>query len=346
MQNLLMRAVCTALLAIFAAGLGGCAKNEFTLEGDLEGAGTQPLHIAYRAANSERAFVTDLTVPLMEGRFSLTCATRYPTVVWLFSPMHSLMYAVYAEKGDHISIKGRWTDPYTWQVSGNEVMEEYCAWAKANPAALHSTQPAVVNTAVARYVKAHPDTRTALFMLLTLYCRAEDEAGFRSLLATFKDKEMRAEMLAACAEPEPAPLDAKKPVSAFTLTNEKDTAQTLNPASARRTVLYFWREGFGPQHEQAMRLLREARRQGGVQAAHIYLDPDTVRWHQMLRSARSAGQLPDSVAALWAVGGESDPRLASLQLRSAPAIIVTDAKGRVLYRGTDVAAARTTVNKE
>lgn len=338
MHNLSKYILSTLLLLLMTA-MSSCIKNEFTLTGKFDGAGTLPLHIVYRAANSERAFVVDENVPLMEGSFTMRCPTRYPTIVYLLDPTHRQMYAIYAEKGDKLNITGLWGDPYTWQVSGNEVMEQYCAWAKTHQDILHSTQPEKINAAVAAYIHENPGTRTSLFMLVTMYRRDADEADFRRLLATFKDKDEVEEMLAAAAQEEPEK-PATRPVRTLRLTGANDSTMTLTPGAARLTLLYFWREGFGPDHEAVVQLLKDVRGKRDVRTATIFMDTDTIRWRQLLKGPMSS----DSITALWATGGEVDPRLDGLEINSTPRLLLLDKNGKTIYNGTDAAAVRKLIN--
>lgn len=96
-------------------------------------------------------------------------------------------------------------------------------------------------------------------------------------------------------------------------------------------MLYFWRRTDGPHKG----ILKELSSQpADIQIADIYLDPDTVQWRYLTERDTIDRRLP-----LWAFGGEMNLSLSKLAVPSDPYIIVTDRKGKQLYRGESVADA-------
>lgn len=179
----------------------GCRKNQFTLTGSLDGGAGSTVYMCWRAASGTRDFMASQAVPLTASQFTVEGPVKKPSVIWFFSSGRKLLRAIYVERGDHITISGPMASPLLWKVEGNDVMEEVTAWAGAHEAQLRGGSPGAVNAAVASFVKEHPGSRASLFLLFTLYDRALDAPGFSRMLAGCSDKEMLAEMRAACLEP-------------------------------------------------------------------------------------------------------------------------------------------------
>lgn len=179
----------------------GCRKNQFTLTGKLEGGAGGTLYMSWRAASGTRDFMASQALPLTASQFKVEGPVKKPSVIWVFSSGKKLLRAIYVERGDALAIEGDMRNPLLWQVSGNDVMEEVSAWALAHEKALKAGTPSAVNSAVRAFAGEHPGSRSALFLLFTLYDRELDAAGFSRLLAECKDKEMVAEMREACLEP-------------------------------------------------------------------------------------------------------------------------------------------------
>lgn len=332
MKNLTV-IICAALLFFCTS----CLKNEFSLTANLTDGGTQNLTLVYRAASDKEEFVVEQTLPLSHGSFTLQGATRYPTVMWIFSSSHKQLYAIYIERGDELTLSGKFTDPLLWQVKGNKVMEEYCSWVRSNEAVMRGGNPVQINAAIAKYVKANPDNKLAGFLLLAHFSRSGHEKEFESLLNSLKDDDVKEKMLPAFMQMQAKSEDknALLPVMPITLAAPGDSMQTVNPAKAKGTVLYFWQDTSTPLHQPASALIAMADSTEGLQGADIFMGADTVQWRNVRRVRKY-----EPLHSLWALGAETNLSLRRLNLPDVPYIVVTDAKGNQKYRGTDAAKAR------
>lgn len=330
------------ILPLICLLLTSCLSNDFTVSASLEGGGVSNIYIAYRASSDKQAFVAEQTVPLADGAFTLKGSTRYPAVMWIFSAAHAEMYALYVERGDEISITGKFSDPLLWQVKGNPLMEEYCSWVRANEGVLRSGNPASVNAAVARYVKGNPDNPLSAFLLMSRYTRPGHENEFDSLWASLEQtdetKHIREAFMSAA--PDAQARDAQLPLLSLSLPSAADSTVTLNPGKARATVLYLWHEATGKLHHDATSLISETDSMADVQGADIYMGADTTQWQMVLKTITYP-----AAHSLWALGGAANPALRRLNITVAPIIIVTDRKGNQKYRGTDPAKAREAIKK-
>ncbi len=312
----------------FLTLLCSCGKNEFTVSGALKGIGERNLTITYTAYSNKHDELVTTRVPCNGDNFSLLCATRHPTIVWIMASDGKTLHALYAEKGDKIRITGPYDNPLEWKISGNEVSGRYSTWMAKNVAILSADDPEKVNSAIARYVADNPKDRASALMLLTLYHRNSDEAGFNKLWQSLDipDKEKERLLHVAIAQLDDAQNRASSlTITPITLRCKPDSSSTINPASARATILYFWRRSDGP-HKGTLRIL--ASQPEDVQIADIYLDPDTVQWRYMTQNDTFSRR-----NAMWAFGGEMNLSLRRLAIPSDPFIIVADRKGRQVYRG-------------
>lgn len=337
MQQSMSKISSLTLIVIMLSLLCSCGKNEFTVSGVLKDAGSRNLTITYTAYSDKHDELVTTRVPCNADSFSLLCATRHPSIVWITAPDGKTLHALYAERGDEIKITGDYNSPLEWKINGNDVSQRYSSWMSSNVAILSADVPEKVNAAIAKYVAANPKDKASLLMLLTLYHRNFDEAGFRKLWDSVdiskKDKERMLHV--ALARFDDAQGKASSlPLTPLTLRCRADSSTTINPASARATILYFWRRTDGP-HKGTLRVL--ATQPEDVQIADIYLDPDTVQWRYMTQNDTFTRR-----NAMWAFGGEMNLSLRRLAIPSDPFIIVADRKGRQIYRGvspSDASAA-------
>ena len=89
--------------------------------------------------------------------------------------------AFYARKGDKIKNYRRGSDPYSWNISGNRLTEEWNVWRLDNKTVLSSGDYSKINTAVEKYVKANQDNPLSTLLLLIYFNRREDDSRFRGL---------------------------------------------------------------------------------------------------------------------------------------------------------------------
>lgn len=320
------------VLCLLATLAAGCGKNEFTLEGSLAGGKGKSLLVVYRASDKEKDFLVENPVILEgEGSFRLKVATRYPTVLWVFASNNGeLLMPIYGERGDELKLAGKYNEPWAWRVQGNDVMEEYCDWAAKNINAIMSHDAAKLNAAIASYVKEHKESRTSAFMLFTQFQAAGHETEYRQLAATLElDEDEMKEMKVACMAPEYIKAPGRFKGESLRLTGQQDTLVDVNlRGAASGTLLYLWRE---LPDDDVRQLLCKALGDTCLQTVAVFLDTDTVRWHQIL----NADTLLRRATNLWAPGGEMQPALRPLRVNNTPCFILLSPQGDVSYRGNN-----------
>lgn len=325
--------VILVLLAATAL-LTSCGKNEFSLSGTLKDAGQRSLTIIYTALSDSHDELITLNVPCERDHFSLTGATRHPSLVWIMASDGKLLHVLYVERGDKITISGAYASPLEWKIEGNEVSERYSQWLASNVALLTADDPKKVNAAIAAYVKKNPKDKASALLLLTLYHRNADNSAFDKLWDSLdisdKDKS-RLLHVAMTQTDDAAARAAALSLTPISLRSRADSTVTLRPSASRATILYFWRRTDGP-HKGALRVL--ASQPKDVQIADIYLDPDTVQWRYMTQNDTIT---PRNL--LWAFGGELNLSLRRLAIPAVPYFIVANRKGKQIYRGTSPSEA-------
>ncbi|MCM1004900.1 MAG: DUF4369 domain-containing protein [Prevotella sp.] len=313
-----------------------CLKNELTLSGSLSDAEGQSVTMVYRAADKVKSFIVETAVPMAaDGSFSFKAATRYPTVIWILNTnTGEALMPVYAERGDELTITGKFNEPVKWKVEGNKVMEQYCEWAAANINALMSNNPGKVNDAIADYIKEHPDSRTAAFLLFTRFVTVGYEAQYHKLLASLTlDEDDLKEMKEACMAPEVTAPGSDTLPEKIALRAAGDSVAEIRLKGSPKLLL-FWRES--PDSDT-----RDLLKMANGKAITVFMDNDTIRWKQML----DTDTVLKASKAMQAPGGEVNNAVKTLGVPTTPYFIVSDGAGKISYRGTDAQAASKQITK-
>ncbi len=339
MKSLKQLILLTALSLCASLMLSSCTKNEFSVKATITGSGSRSVNIAYMALAKETQEFVSLQLPFVDNSLEFKGATRYPTIVWLMSSDGQLLHWLYAEKGDELEIKGDYGSPLLWKVSGNKVMEQYCEWLAQNSATLQAYNAESVNAAVKKYVADHPSETASAIILLAHFHRTNSETEFKALWDKLTiDSDLKAHLLdASMHQFDTSNTDAAKlPMVPLALQSRGDSLVTINPATRRATILYFWRSNSGP-HKSILQKL--AALPADVAKADIFLDPDSIQWHYMLKTDTIKGR-----TALWAFGGEMNLALKRLNIPGDPFIIVANRQGAQQYRGSNINDALKALN--
>lgn len=321
---------------------GGCVKNEFKIEITLPSDSNESYRIVYYASASNGGRLIETVAAPSGGKCDITGITRNPTLVYVYRGSSSSPGAIfYAERGDKIKIESQDTDPSKWEIEGNEISSEWSRWRIENHAILSSGSSGQekVNTAVARYVKAHPASKLSPLLLLTSYSRTLDESGFASLWKTL-DKKADADAMAALAGRADQPgieLAEGARLTALPVMLRGDSMDTIRMGKARGGIIYFWHADNEARHaiiDSLKRLAKDYPDSTSRLIADISLSPDSTEWimtsrYDSLRTTRHG----------WIFRGEADMNVSALGVRGTPWLIVTDSKGNQRYRGSDIGKA-------
>ena len=112
------------------------------------------------------------------------------------------------------------------------------------------------------------------------------------------------------------------------------------PATAKSTLIYWWTDNNNSRRENIKDIKKIAEKHGDkLQVADVTLMPDTSAWRAIIKTDSTRWNH------YWAPGGILDPSVENLKLRQLPLCIVADSTGKQIYRGSDINAAATTLDK-
>lgn len=324
------------LLLLLILPLGGCVKNEFTVEFEIAGDVNDTYTLTYYASDSKKGFLIETAATLHQGKAQVKCITRNPSLVYLMSGGRILTF-FYVERGDKILITGTDRNPTGWDIGGNKINEQLSEWRMSHKDQLQfGKSPESVNNAVADYVTKNSDSPVATLLLLEYYDRRVDEDGFVKLWKKLKGDATdgkwqqlvsRSDMLEDVSE-----LKMPRQIVLNTVATGCDT---IVPARVA-TLLYFYQpERY--QRDPNLKKLRQLSKETGDSSrrviASISFDTDSMsRW----QSART-----DSLRGIvegWMPLGISDPIARELGVRRVPYVIVIKG-GKAIYRGDDLEKA-------
>lgn len=332
----------TTLVALTA--LTGCTKPQFHVEASLRGGDGRNIRFIYLAAGKKQAFMMDQAAPVMDGKLKFDGVTARPTIVTVCAPDMSALTEFYAEPGDKITITGEMADPAGWLIGGNKINEEWTAWRKKNSAALKSRKPLEINKAVEAYVKKNPGNPLSTILLLCVYSRHDDEAGFQRLFASLEEGARPERLMEAIGRVDAGikykPLSFKE-LGWRTLGDSIDSIAKIRPSHHNATLIYFNdRETARANDLSALRPLRRELSDSALALVDLYLGPDTIGLGSRLATDSLKG-----ITRSWAFGGLMHPTVERLGVPTIPYFIVLDSKGRQTYRGTSAEGAAKEVRK-
>ncbi len=322
--------------------LGACASKHFSVEISLPGNTDTAVRLLFYASDKKGGRLIETVVPVHGGKGSAQFPAVNPAVVYVMTSANTPVIAFYAERGDKMEITSDSSDPLSWMVRGNSISEKWSEWRLANLDALRSGDAKKINAAVASYVKAHPDEKTATLILLTSYDRRVGEKEFSELWDTLSEKVRTPETIDLIASADMVSADlasASSSLPEITLRTvaAKEYADTLRPAAQGASIILFWHNSM--QHRKdMMRRLRtlasEYPDSAGRLIADICLDYDSVAWRMPLPS----DSLKHTVRG-WIPKGEADLQVMDMGVKRTPWWIVADGKGKIIYRGDDAEEA-------
>lgn len=304
-------------LFVFAA----CKRNQFSLEFQLPQAVNNAYTLSYYASDSRRGFMVESAVPVQQGKGKAELRTVNPTIVTISIGGYRVFF--FAKGGDNVKISSDEADPYSWNISGNSLNEEWSRWRIENRAVLSSGNVAQINKAVGKYVTANPTRPLSTLLLLLRYDRREDNAGFLKLWKLLREDAADGKWISLVARadlvslaPLPAP-DFKKPLKMVfkSLANGADTVITGKVP----VVIYCWR-GQDAGRKEAIDSLRRLRKLHPDSAQFLIVDvcfdSDSISWNSPL----AHDSLTHTVRA-WTPLAENDSIIRILGIERSPAFI-------------------------
>lgn len=327
------------LIVLSFITLCSCNKNEFSIEGKIQDAGTMNLRVFYYSSSDKKGKISETVIPVVNGKFSYIGKSEKPTVVWFFSPNRTLLTPIYVEPGDEILIEGKYNTPLRWHVTGNKIEEDWSAWRNKNEKSLKSDNDKVINQAVSRFVTANRDNPVSTLSLLCFFVKRDAEKDYDKLWKSLSDKARPADLINAvnASKAHQSSQSYAIKLTPLSLYSYADSLETLSVSESKATLLYFWRQR-EERHDSCISNIKKLHKlypdSTELQIADINMDSDTIKWRRQARK--------DSVEnwqRYWAIGAEVNISLSRLKLPRTPYFIVSDSTGAQHYRGDNFSKA-------
>ena len=330
---------------LICLGFTGCIKNEFKVTAQLPETVNSSYRVVYYAHDKRGGLTQETAITITAGRGLLKGITRLPVCVMIFEGSSRSPAAIfYAQRGDHIRIKGDDASPYSWDITGNTLTDQLTAWRLENRTTLMSGYSKAINKIVADYVRANPDNVLAP-MLLSIYFDRREAVSDGKGGAKTETMESLIAMLKGGAAEEAAiwitdrmdmmtPAEARRkialsnPVILQTSNNGADTV-VLN--QNKPTLLLF--RSYGTRDQQVLldtlkSLLNTYKDSTRRNVVELYMAHDSLNWssaisHDTLRGIVRA-RLPRE---------EAEPIAVEAGVTRTPWWIVIDGKGNIRYSG-------------
>lgn len=325
--------------------LTACVKNEFRISFELPAATDRTYTLTYYASDSRQGRMVEQVANVQKGRAEVELPMVLPSIVYVSAGNDRLPGAVfYAERGDHISVKGNDPSPLRWTITGNKLTDALTEWRLANAgliaAAGHTDTAAAerLNKAVEKYVAANAESPVSTLLLLIYFDRGADEALFLKCFRMLKGeaaKEKWKELVSRVDIISEIPADDSLPVD-IVLNTVATGCDTIVPGRVP-LLLSFTRNGL-PDHKENIKFLRELSREFPDSSrrviADISFEGDSVaRWYPVRSDSLS------NVVRAWMPLAVSDSLAAAMRVGGLPYLIVADSRGKVIYRGGDMKTA-------
>lgn len=346
-----MNRACCFLILILGLITASCTKNQFKLDISLPTDVNANYRLIYYASSSKEGFIVESVAAVNAGKCRLIDPVRNPAIVFLFSQNSGTPQLFFwVEKGDDIKISGSSDDPMEWSVKGNRISEQLSDWRLENIRILRKGEVKEINGIVAKTIKERPDERLSALLLLLYYDRRTDEPGFLKLWNLLGKKSKRDEMAAIVGRtdlfedpltpqnvgkivlvPLPEPMDS---------IHKRDT---LNPAAAELSLLYFYRDGSENVDEavDSMKSWRKKFDSSKLAIARVCLDPDSLLW-----ANRERNDSLSEIKSYWLPGGINNQMLDKIGVRRSDFFVVINRKGKQLYRGSKPSEVSKTLRKK
>lgn len=347
-RNMYKRRCILGILGVMMTVLmSSCIKNQFTVEFSLDNDVSQTYRTLYYASDSKQGWIVEGALQVEKGAGSQVMPTRNPTIVYVFASNSYPATFFYVERGDKIKIEGKSSNPADWTISGNKINEELSAWRLQNRdifektlSGRNSKAQEQLNRAVSKYAEANPANPVSAILLLEYYDRKDDEEGFRKAWNELKGEAAAGKWRELVSRNDmldlPGNGDLPEQIVLNTVQTGCDTIQF-----GKVPVFLNFSKSNEKTYRESVSELRKLSDSAGDSAsrviANILLEPDSMqRWQNARRDSLK------NVVEGWVPLGLSDPQINQLGVLRLPYIIVTDKKGKVVYRGDDVKKASET----
>ncbi|MBD5280466.1 MAG: hypothetical protein HDS35_07980 [Bacteroides sp.] len=327
-----------SLVIIISFLLASCGKKEVALQFSLPKDLSANIRVVHYASDKKGGMMIESVATIMGGKGELRLPNVNPTLIYLYAG-GNLPLAVYAEKGDKITISGSDKNPDHWSIGGNGINEDLTLWRNAHATTLYSGTPEEVNEAVADYVERNTDNPASAILLLTSYYRQENERQFLDLWYSLGEKADRNRWMKMVGRADLTESSLRHPgqLKSMALRSLANGVDTIRPSAGGATILFFWSNGMESRKEMidSLKVLAKEYPDSAKRIiADICVDPDSISWRSPLRR-----DSVKNIARFWVPAGLADRRLMNLQVSRLPFFMVVAPNGIQTYRGSDTGKA-------
>lgn len=331
MHPILRMLACMAIVMLLPGCMGNKFKVEFQLDDNEEGA----YRMLYYASDSKKGWYVETVADIRNGKGELTGVTHNPTLVFIFRGSNMPAAVFYAERGDKIKITGAGKNPAKWHITGNAESERLSEWRSAN-ADVYDEE---MNSAVAKYIKSHPDDGVSALILQLFFNRRISPEQFFQLLGILKGDALDPRWRELTANTDFLTGTPMKEAIAGNIPISTDHGPDTLRFKGKAALLFFTKTGTN-DYESTLNEIRIASREKGDSnsrvIAEINIEPDSAARYRSLRRDSIRG-----VVRAWMPLGFSDPYAGALGLSAIPSVVVKEKNGKIIYSGTDIRHAST-----
>lgn len=315
-------ALCACLTLLCA-----CSKNEFTVEVEqAPGYSPTDISIIYYSSDPKKGWISICELPAGIGTAQKgICLTRNPSLCFVYSASRMLT-VFWAERGDRMQLHCR--DGF-WIASGNEVTDSLAQWQALNRNIIQANATTDLNRSISQYVTAHPSRTVSAILLYVYYNAKADPEGYNRLRSLLRGDAADADITRA-AGVIPYRQASDTPLPSIHLRSDADTLGVVKTTGTKATIILFWSDLRSRTDRVASLRKSLDNNTAGIRIADINMQADTLNWRQTLRADSTTGWIH-----LWAPGAEENTALLPYSLPRPDYIIVTDKRGKAIYRGTD-----------
>ena len=308
----------TIFISLTSLVFMSCGSDSFTIEGQLNDAGTQNLRFVYLSDGK----VSSQWIPSVGGKFTMQGNSENLTVVYIFSSRMKFINHTAIKNGETIQLSGTIADNYNITAEGSEINDQWNAIIRDNAAAFAKNDHNSADKAIADFVKNNPENIVSTLLLTCDYTGCD----FSSLLETVDESAKPEQIVSLYDNDIQNATENAIRLTPFSIRDNRDSLVILNTKSKAFNVLYFWFDNKDKLHNEYIKKLKSLDSKS-VEISDIYLNYDTTGWRAVLKKDSTEWKHYRTVA------GAVDKSIESLNVKGMNFIIVADSTGRQIYRG-------------
>lgn len=327
----ILYAACLLIIALLTTA---CGSDNFTIEGQLDDAGTQNLRFVYLSGGK----ISSQWIPSVGGTFTMQGNSNELTVVYVYSSRMKFLTHVAIKNGETIKLRGKIADNYNIVSEGSETDTQWNTFIRNNAAAFSKKDNTATDKAIESFVKSNPGNVVSTLLLTCDY----SGNNFAALLESIEESAKPEQLTALYTNELQNSTEKEIKITALSLRDDNDSLVVMDTKDKAYNVLYFWYDSKDKRHDEYVSKLKSIKKdnQSKVSITDIYLNSDTSGWRKTLKKDSTEWKHYRTFA------GAVDKSIESLNVKGMNFIIVADSTGNQLYRGQSAEeAAKAIKNK-